>query len=88
MGNQNTRSILQIVVAGYVIYLALSLKDGIINASGREKVFFIVAGIVMIALSLFVIINGIKTIMKQYKEDREEKEEEEQDEENEQDESN
>lgn len=59
-----TKGILQIIVAGYVIYLAYGLKDGIFEATGQKQFILITAAVLMVALSIFVIIHAIKTILK------------------------
>ena len=59
-----TRGILQIIVAGYVIYLAYSLKDGILESTGGKQLFFVLAAVFMTLASIVVIIHAIKMILK------------------------
>ena len=77
MDNGKTRTILQIVVACYVIYLAYGLREGILSSIGGRKIALIVAAIVMVALSVAIIIRGIKILLK--KEDEKENSETEDD---------
>lgn len=66
-----TKSILQIVVAGYVIYLAYGLKDGIMEATGREQIFFILAAVFLCIASIAVIIMALRNMFKKDKPDEE-----------------
>ncbi len=59
-----TRGILQIIVAGYVIYLAYGLKDGILESTGGKQLFFILAAVFMTLAAIVVIIHAIKMILK------------------------
>ena len=77
MDNGKTRTILQIVVACYVIYLAYGLREGILSSIGGRKIALIVAAIVMVALSVAIIIRGIRILLK--KEDEKENSETEDD---------
>ncbi len=75
MDNGKTRTILQIIVACYVIYLAYGLREGILSSIGGRKIALIVAAVVMIALSVAIIIRGIRILLK--KEDEKENSEKE-----------
>lgn len=77
MDNVKTKTTLQIIVACYVIYLAYGLKEGILSSIGGRKIALIVAAVVMIALSIVIIIRGIKILLK--KEDEKENSETEDD---------
>ena len=59
-----TKSILQIMVACYVIYLSYGLKDGIIDATGGKKAIFLIAAVFMTLASLFIIIRALRIIIK------------------------
>lgn len=75
MDNGKTRTILQIIVACYVIYLAYGLREGILSSIGGRKIALIVAAVVMVALSVAIIIRGIRILLK--KEDEKENSEKE-----------
>ena len=77
MDNFKTKTMLQIIVACYVIYLAYGLKEGILSSIGGRKIALIIAAAVMIALSVAIIIRGVRILLK--KEDQKENSETEED---------
>lgn len=62
-----TKSTLQIVIGGYVIYLAYGLREGIMTSVGGRKLFLILAAIVMTIVSCAIIIRAVKVIIQNYK---------------------
>ena len=64
MDNVKTKTTLQIIVGCYVIYLAYGLREGILSSIGGKKIALIVAAVVMVALSIFIIIRGIRILLK------------------------
>ena len=77
MDNFKTKTMLQIIVACYVIYLAYGLKEGILSSFGGRQIALIIAAAVMIALSVAIIIRGVRILLK--KEDQKENSETEED---------
>ncbi len=77
-----TKSILQIVVACYVIYLAYGLRDGIMEKTGNERLWFIIAACVLAIGSILIIIRAAKNMFEKDVQEDMEQENQEQEKEN------